>query len=222
MHSTTRILAISTLLLVTAVGCSNFGSGDNGSSHETPQGKVAIIDLDLVARQIGYDQQIASAIQQQKTSLEQQLGAIKASYVQELKKRQSDIGEAPTNEQKQFLSKSELQANRSLIQQKRKADVLLTQYRAQLAKDFRERVKPIARQVATEMGLSIILTKNDSVVFDYDMTVDISNTVAERMRSEQPNPPSYSPQPSENTGQSSTQAPTTPTTSDPSSDYGRP
>ena len=46
---------------------------------------------------------------------------------------------------------------------------------------FREEVKSVARKVASDKGLSIVVTKNDSVIFAYDSTVDITNEVADQL-----------------------------------------
>ena len=50
------------------------------------------------------------------------------------------------------------------------------QVRAQLIKQFREEVRPIAEQVAKDKGASVVLLTNDNVLW-YDPTVDITDGV---------------------------------------------
>ena len=183
MSRTTHIVAVLGLLLVATIGCSKFTGGDN-ATNTNGQGNVAIIDLDMVAKQLGYDTQIAGAIQQQKSSLQKQLGVIKANFEQELTKTKNQIGESPTPEQAKQFQQSNLVANQKFSQEAKKANLLLNRYSAQVIQQFRNTVKTTARQVAADKGLSIILTKND-IVFDYDMAVDITDAVIERMRAEQ-------------------------------------
>jgi Skp family chaperone for outer membrane proteins len=186
VHPTTRALATLGLLLATTIGCSKFTGGDKPAAM---QGKVAIIDLDSIARQIGYDSQMNTAVEQQKASLAKQLGVIQAGFNEEITKKQSEFGATPTQEQSQQLRQQRLAATAKLQQQDRQAGMLLGQYKAQLVQQFRNAVKPAARAVAADKGLSIILTKNDGVVFDYDTAVDITDAVVERMRAEQPSAP---------------------------------
>ncbi|HLA84534.1 MAG TPA: OmpH family outer membrane protein [Thermoguttaceae bacterium] len=187
------LFATLSLLWVATVGCNQFHGGDSASSGGD-QSNVAIIDLDAIARQLGYDSQMAGAIQQQKTSLEKQLGVIKASFEESLTKTKGQFGENPTQEQTRQFAQTQRAAAVKWNQEQQKASKLLNHYSAQLIQQFRGSVKITARQVAAEKGLSVILTKNDSVVFDYDMTVDITDAVVQRMRSEQSGP---APAPSE-------------------------
>ncbi|MBN1588345.1 MAG: OmpH family outer membrane protein [Pirellulales bacterium] len=188
MRTTTRIMTVACLLLAATAGC-DFNLGNDATRAQVNGGSnVAIIDLDVIAKQLSYDKQMAGAIEQHHASLQRQLGVIKANYEQELVKRKQQVGETPTEEQTQYLSQSQRQAIVGLDQEQKKAASSLKQYSAQLVKRFRDQVKSVAREVATEKGLTIILTKNDSVVFDYDTAVDITDMVVEKMRIERPDP----------------------------------
>jgi len=182
VNTTTRILATLGLVLVATLGCDKLGGGKTTASH----GNVAIIDLDAIARATGYGTQMTAAIQQQKTSLEKQLGVIQASFNEDLTKKKNELGASPTQEQTQQLAQQQRAAVVKLNQEQRNASRLLSQYSTQLIQQFRNAVKPVARTVAAEQGLSVILTKYDALVFDYDTAVDITDAVIERMRTEQP------------------------------------
>jgi Skp family chaperone for outer membrane proteins len=74
------------------------------------------------------------------------------------------------------------QATASLNQVQQKAKSDLNQHRVQIVQQFRDEIKPIARQVASEKGLSIIVTRNETVVFDFTSAVDITEDVVRKMQ----------------------------------------
>jgi len=59
---------------------------------------------------------------------------------------------------------------------------------------FRADIKPIARKIAGSRGLSLIVTKNDSVVYDYTDSVDITGAVVQELLSQRSRIPPAVPQ----------------------------
>lgn len=174
---------VAAALAVGVCGCDRSG---RASANRPNIGAVAVIDLDRVAQKLGRDVQMAQLLQQRQVALNEQLTAIKVSYEQEISEKQSQFGSAPSQEQTQLLSTISQQAGANLnrVQQQAKND--LNQHRAGLIQQFREEVKPVARQVALERGLSLIVTKNDNVIFDFASAVDITNDVIQRMQQRPP------------------------------------
>ncbi|HEX6962563.1 MAG TPA: OmpH family outer membrane protein, partial [Lacipirellula sp.] len=60
---------------------------------------------------------------------------------------------------------------------KQQAELDLQRHRVQLIAQFREEIKPAARRVAQARGLSVIVTKNDSFLYDFSQSVDITDAV---------------------------------------------
>ncbi len=188
---------VSCALLGCLVGCeyapSKGSAGTDSQRGDAPAaGTVAVIDLDAVARQLGRDKQIGGAIQQRQASLNEQLATVKASYEQEIAEKQRQIASLPSPEQSESLANIQRKAGTNLNEIRRRAQQNLNTHRLQLVNSFREEVRPFAQQVAREKGLSVIVTKNDSVVFDYDAAADITVEVAERMATSQPSAPAGS------------------------------
>src|SRR5205085_12667759 len=75
----------------------------------------------------------------------------------------------------------EQQANANLNQVKQQAEADLYNHRMQLVQKFRDQIKPVARRVAQERGLSVIVTRNDSVIYDYTSGSDITNPVVDEL-----------------------------------------
>ncbi len=185
MHTTLRMITVVFLLLVAMAGC-DFKRGEHATSDDGVQGTVAVIGLSAIFKEFGRDEQIKAALEQHGALLKKQLDDLKAKYEQDLAQQKEKIGATPTQEQKQYLDDSERRAALHLNQEKQKANLSLNKYRTQLIRDFRNKIKPVASKVAGERGLSIIIMKNEDLVFDYETSVDITDTVIERMRAESP------------------------------------
>jgi Skp family chaperone for outer membrane proteins len=154
---------------------------------------------------LGSDQQIAKSINDRKSALSQQLVNLANSYRQQLAQQQtaqqqtaetSGASSTPSDRGVELASWQQ-QANKNLSQAKRKVQTDLAQHRVQLVQQFRDQIKPYARQVAQKRGLSVIMTKNDTVVYDFSDSVDITADVVKAIRTNQPQTPVDSPRPQE-------------------------
>jgi Skp family chaperone for outer membrane proteins len=169
MHRSLALLALPAALVLLSAGC-NQGGGTAAS------GGVAVIDLDLVAARLGSDRLMAESITRRQATLSQQLAALANSYREQIAEKKNSAPPAPQKDEV-TLATFEQQASQSLGIEKQKAEAQLSAHRAQLVQQFRDQIRPVARKVALERGLSVIVTKNDSVVFDYPGAVDITESV---------------------------------------------
>jgi len=181
------------LLLLASTGC-NSEKTDAATAEKTdaqpaapqPLGAVAVIDLDEIARRLGRDVSMEKAVKQQETQLNQQLQTVQASYNQQINEKKLEFGDALNEEDAKLLLTMKRQANLNLNDARRRAQNELTQHRFKLISLFREEVKPVARDVAKSKGLSIIVTRNDTVIYAYDTAVDITDEVFEKVLARQP------------------------------------
>jgi Skp family chaperone for outer membrane proteins len=141
---------------------------------------VAVIDLDRVAQKLGQDRQITQAIQTQQSLLQKQLQELAAAYDQQLAQNRQNSAEPSTGEV--ALASWQQQASANLGKARQELEAKLTAHRAQLVLQFREQIKPFAREAARARGLSVIVTKNESVVYDFVDAVDISDDVVTAIR----------------------------------------
>jgi Skp family chaperone for outer membrane proteins len=152
---------------------------------------VAVIDLDAIAQRLGSDKQIAASISQRQTALNQQVVELARNYNAQLAERQKQLATAKGEQETQsdvMLASWQQQANANLNQAKRQAAADLESHRQQLVAQFREHLKPAARRVAQQRGLSVIVTKNDSVVFDFTGASDITEAVIDELAAGQAEP----------------------------------
>jgi Skp family chaperone for outer membrane proteins len=154
--------------------------GCNRQSETTPTpsvGAVAVIDLDAIAQRLGSDKQIAEAISKRQTSLSQQLVDLAKRYNEQIAEQKKKLAETAAEQEKVTLANWQQQANANLSKVKQQAELDLQRHRVQLIAQFREEIKPSARRVAQSRGLSVIVTKNDAVLYDFSPAADITDAV---------------------------------------------
>ena len=171
MRVTGRWMAIAWLGLGLAAGC------NQSASTSVPQGAVAVIDLDAIAARLGSDKQIVDSIAQRQTSLSQQLVDLAKSYNQQIEDKKKTLTEAPSEQADVTVASWQKQANANLNKVKQQAEADLKKHQATLIAQFREQIKPVARRVAQKRGLSVIVTKNDNVLYDVAPGADITEEV---------------------------------------------
>jgi Skp family chaperone for outer membrane proteins len=183
------------LLLLASIGCNSEKTDvataeapDARPTAAQPLGAVAVIDLDDIARRLGRDVAMEKAVKQQESALNQQLQTVQASYNQQINEKQREFGDSLNDEDAKLLLTMKQRANLNLNDARRRAQSELTQHRFKLISLFREEIKPVARDVAKSKGLSIIVTRNDTVIYAYDTAVDITDEVFEKVLARQPKP----------------------------------
>ena len=173
------------ILFLSAVGICLIGVGAgvylNGASQTTNAVNVAVIDLDEVARRVGRDAKMNSSIQQRQELLNQQLVTIRRSFENELLARKNAIGTDPTDEQSQELLQLRRDADLKMNEANRQARANLKQHQGELINSFREDTRAALNPLAKEQGIMLIVSKNDTVIFNYESALDITNQVVERM-----------------------------------------
>jgi Skp family chaperone for outer membrane proteins len=178
------LTAAACLGLVNVGGCTRQAV----STPTTTVGAVAVIDLDEIARRLGSDKQIVSSISQRQTSLSQQLVDLAKNYKQQIEEQQKKLSDAGDKKGDVTLANWQQQANAKLNEVKQQAEVQLQQHRATLIAQFREEIKPAARRVAQSRGLSVIVTKNDSVLYDFAPATDITDAVVAELQASRQQP----------------------------------
>ncbi|QDU57112.1 OmpH family outer membrane protein [Aeoliella mucimassa] len=175
-------LSFTLMALPCFVGCTQTEPAPTAAKQSQGLG-VAIIDLDEIAHQLGSDKQIVTAIKQREAALNTKLTELAKSYAEALNKQKEAMDAEPAAEEGTVqLASYQEQANKNFQNARSQAKQNLAVHRQQLISKFREAVKPAARKVARERGLSVIVTKQDSLLYDYAPECDITNDVVEALR----------------------------------------
>lgn len=166
--------ALFAIVALTQVGCDRVSNPNSGP--------VAVVDLDLIAQKIGKDKQILQVIEQRQATLSEQVIAAQKSLLDQLNQKKSEFGEISDAEAKQLVQLQK-QANSILATTQTQAQTNLTTFQQEVINRFRDEIKPIAMELATKKGCRVVLSKNDSVVFAFDATVDLTDEVVARFQS---------------------------------------
>jgi len=104
------------------------------------------------------------------------LAEFKKQLQAELDKAAKEIGDTPSDAQKQELARRQAVANQRWAIAKRNTDAQVRARRDAALAGFREEVSPIAGRVARKRGMSVVLTKALPVLWS-DGAVDITDDV---------------------------------------------
>ncbi|WP_442481508.1 OmpH family outer membrane protein [Aeoliella sp. SH292] len=177
-----RLFAFTALVstYVLSAGCNQLTVPTAPAGKTTPG--IAVIDLDEVARQLGSDQQIVTAIKKREEALNGKLSEIAKAYTDEFKKQKETLDAQPAEDNAVQLATYQKQVNQNFSTAKAQAQQNLSQHRQQLIAQFRDAVRPAARKVAQQRGLSVIVTKQEPLLYDYSEEADITSEVVEVLR----------------------------------------
>lgn len=177
-----RLFAFTALVstYVLSAGCNQMTLPTTAGSKPTVG--IAVIDLDEVAKQLGSDQQIVTAIKKREEVLNGKLSEIAKAYTDEFKKQKAVLDAQPAEENAVQLASYQKQVNQNFSTAKAQAQQNLSQHRQQLIEQFRDAVRPAARKVAQQRGLSVIVTKQEPLLYDFTDEADITNEVIEVLR----------------------------------------
>jgi Skp family chaperone for outer membrane proteins len=181
-HGTLALVAL--LASISLTGC----GWNNDDPASASAGAVAVIDLDEIARRLGSDKQISAAIAQRQNALSQQLVDLAKSYSAQIEEQKKALPQADAQQSEVTVASWQREANASLNQVKQRAAADLQNHRVQLVAKFRDQIKPVARRVAQQRGLSVIVTKNESMLFDYTAAADITDAVVDELLASAPAP----------------------------------
>lgn len=179
-------------LILGLSGCDKLGINMGGGEKKTDPGLIkgfAVIDLDTIANRLGSDAKLQNALRQRQDQLNSELTNLRSNFARQIKqqeellqkKTQEEGNRERTPEEQQQMASLVQTLNVQLAQAQNTGQATLSQDQMKLIQIFREEVRPHAIKVANEKGFSIILTKNDAMLFDYDKSFDITEEVIRRM-----------------------------------------
>jgi Skp family chaperone for outer membrane proteins len=142
---------------------------------------VAVIDLDEVARRLGAESEILSEMKDKEKQLNDELQTLQASYTRQLESKRRTLNVQPTEEQTAELQELDRHLGAKLQEAQLDAQRTLARHRATLINRLRERVRPIARDVANRRGLETVVLKNLDLLFHYSAEADITDEVVEKL-----------------------------------------
>ena len=148
---------------------------------ENTTGRVAIIDLDRIAGALGRDDLMTQRLQEAVQQRQQNVTMIRDTLRAQLEQETARLGRNPTEAQKARLNQLATAAETRMREVVASADQEGNQLRARLILEFREEVEPVARRVAARRGLSIVMIKQDHMLY-INPEVDITDAVIDEIQ----------------------------------------
>lgn len=182
-----------------------------------PSGGVAVVDMDKVATAMGWLNDISKDIQAVDAQLRTQLAEVAKRSQQAVEaaktklaadarltaeqtkalmaaKEDRELATLPlTRQQRDGLLAVVNQANTTFRNAMNEYQQAMRKRRADLILAYRDRIKPVAMQVAASRGASVVLTVSDNLL-GFEPQTDISDQVADELQRLQP-PARPAPQP---------------------------
>lgn len=163
------------LTAMAVLGLSATAQAQNGSS--------AVLDIDLVARELGVDQTVLTELQQIEASLNSQLAQVRNNLQSQMNQLEARAGQQRTQQIQAQLVEANRKLNADFNAVRAQAQNQLAGARVQRINDFRDKLRPIALEVAKAKGFSVVLTKTPEV-YAFDEAVDITQEVIAKAKAE--------------------------------------
>jgi len=147
------------------------------NTNTTNTGRVAVLDIQRVAKETGYEHQISYQLDELRNNLQNQLTGAQAKLNSQLSDKQTEIGKKPSKDQLKELNQMFTVAKTQLQKAQQQAQGIFQKERSHLANQLLDSVRPYAKRVANKRGLDVVVLKNDLLVFDFSPDTDITNEV---------------------------------------------
>lgn len=128
-------------------------------------GRVAVIDLDKIASVLGRDKVIAERVQVFATEQESKLTQLRDMLRANLEQEQEKLGEKPAREEQAKLNQLAQNSEITLRQEVGKVEEAAGQLRISLVMDFKKEVEPVARKIAAQRGMGVIMIKQNAMLY---------------------------------------------------------
>lgn len=161
----------SVMILILAVVISGCGEASASS-----QGKVAVIDLRRVAKATGWDARMTAELNAAQQAWKQRLEEEGTKIDQAIRAKREEIGEEPTPEQIAEFNRMRQEGQAAFDEAQTQASSVIQNKVTQLQGQFREEVRPYARQAADALGFKIVMIQSDALL-SYDTGSDITDAV---------------------------------------------
>lgn len=152
-------------------------------SRAQGNGETAIVDVDIVAKELGISQALEDELKAMETNINTQLKDAQNKLQAQFDAEKDKAGANPTEEQKNQLAGLNRGMTQNLLAARDKAQAAINQTRVGRIVQFRDKVKGYALKAAKAKGFKVVIVKSE-LVLDYDPSVDISIDIAKLMKAD--------------------------------------
>lgn len=142
--------------------------------------RVAIVNMDAVAKALGSDVQIKHKLQQANQKYGRELRAYVRKLQGELNKEAAKFGKTPSKADREKLVRMRLEAQARVQHAVAEARQRTVRLQQTLTKEFQDKVRPVAARIAKAHHAGVVLTTG--FVLWYESGVDITRQVIAAMK----------------------------------------
>jgi len=176
----TRKFATLSLLLISLIALS-------ACNQQPPKPQAVVINM-LEANQAVYMADRLKALSDAESKrINAEMKELGARYMQEIEDKKASFGDSPSKEQEDELQRMTKRLQQQFNRARMTENTQLRKDKSALRQSIVDVITPVARQVATEHGATIVL-KGDSVFWSED-TLDITREVIARLPAEETSDP---------------------------------
>ena len=147
------------------------------------RGTIAILRMEDVARQIGFDVEAEKIFNREKTIMQADVARQRELLQTDIGAKREEYGENATPEQQEILLAMEQQMQAQSKQLQRRAQEGLQQVRSKQLQEFRREIGPVIMKLQATYGFTIVLdpTMSGGIVF-VDPATDITDAVVQELQ----------------------------------------
>ncbi len=176
----TRKFATLSLLLISLIALS-------ACNQQPPKPQAVVINM-LEANQAVYMADRLKALSDAESKrINAEMKELGARYMQEIEDKKASFGDSPSKEQEDELQRMTKRLQQQFNRSRMAENTQLNKDKSALRQSIMDVITPVARQVATEHGATIVLKKNQ--VFWSEDALDITSEVIARLPAEETSDP---------------------------------
>lgn len=161
-------------LLATIAACNR--------SDSAPTGRVALVNVDQVAHELGRDDALQATLQTKQAEARERLQLVSAQLQRQIEQESSKASAAPSMEKMQALDALKREASERFQREVTEAQQKIERLRQATVAEFKNEVRPVAKQIAAQRGLGIVLMRREDVILDASPESDITDEVIREMK----------------------------------------
>ncbi len=172
------------LFTLSVIGCgkkpdARVSTGPEPVAAENPVDAIAVIDLNVVAEEIGARYKINQSLKLRETELVNQLNGFRDELGRRVDEVRASYGEDLNDQNLSALDKTLAENQEKVTLQAQAAQTQLAAHHARLKMQLLNQVRPVAYKVAQARGLSIVMTTSQiyAVAPDRDITQEVIEAI---------------------------------------------
>lgn len=160
--------AMSALVLLTGSGCEDPSAGGGGG--------VAVVDMGRVAQELGRTETLQRLMNTRVQAVKGRLEQVDREIKGHLQGVETSAATRPAAERDELIARAQGEAQSRVEQEQMQAKAFLDQTQNQFLASLRAEITPVAQQIATSRGMSVVVARNESILFAgpaADITEDV-------------------------------------------------